>query len=341
MRAILFFVLLSGTVLTSFAQNEYEIIDTHPRLILSKEADLSLKFLFLENEEAKKIEQSLQSTANKLIEKDEINSSDIEKVIKSGNLNDLYLEVSTLSLAYRLFEDQKYSQKAAEYLVAICSLEGWMTYQPETAAKLTMICGIGYDWLFYALSRGDRELVRNTILQKGVNPILDLMTHHLNSISSERMLTVSSGAVLGSLAIADDFPVVNKKVVYRFLVNNQKTLETLRFASTVETYGKDWNDVATSLAMVLASMEKSLGHDFKITSLDNIRNFSSGYLNYVENDVNASQDQCVLLNPALLWFSKLNDNVKAREFYLENVKKLHLEPSQKTSLNYVCLLWMI
>jgi len=49
-------IMMAKTFTTSvtFSQDKLEIVTTHPRVILSKEAELSLQFLFLEKEDAGK-----------------------------------------------------------------------------------------------------------------------------------------------------------------------------------------------------------------------------------------------------------------------------------------------
>jgi hypothetical protein len=201
---------------------------------------------------------------------------------------------------------------------------------------------LGYDWLFYDLNRSDRELIRNSIVQKGLNPGLHALSEDINSIESNQMLIISSGLVLGGLAVADDFPDLNKKVIHRFLVNNQQTLQDLTFSKIREKYEGNWNENAGDLAMVLSSLNISLGHDFKITMLENIKSFSLEYLDFLENDTHPDQEKkSYILNPAILWFGKLNSNQEATDFYMDSVKKYHIDASPKTQLNYVCLLWMI
>ncbi len=343
MRRLFFTLVVIFTITTlSFSQDKYEIITSHPRVILSKEADLTLQFLFLENEGAREIQQSLKINADMLVEKDQIKISTIQEFIEENKLKRLFYEVSTLAMAYRLFEDVKYSNKVTEYLLAISSLESWGKAGFETLSDLAMINALGYDWLFYELTRADREIVRNAIVQKGLNPLLDAFVLNADTIPPAKILSVTSGMVLGSLAVADDFPELNKRAIYRFLVSNQRAIESLTFKSIMETYGEDWNKNAADLAMVLASLHISLGHDFNITTLENIKSFSSDYLSFLENDNHSENEkQQYILNPALLWFGKLNSNVKANEFFLESVKKYHLGAAQKTQLNYVCLLWMI
>jgi len=335
------------TVSSASAQDQFEIITSHPRIVLTKEAELSLQFLFLENEDASDIRKSLRLNADKFLDEKTPGANDVKELIQKGQLDNLFYKVSTLAMAYRLFEDDKYADKVSGYLVAICQLPNWQTDNLEITAGLTALCGLGYDWLYYYLNRENRELVRNSIIQKGLNPGLNEISNLADSAkyfgkNANKMLLVSSGLVLGSLSVADDFPEVNKKVVYRFLVNNKSTLEDLNFLKIRELYGDEWNKNISYLYMVLASLNASFGHDFKITSLDNIKSLSNDYLSYLEGQINASHDvKGYFLNPALLWFGKLNGNTETNEFYLQSVKKYHFGTGQKSQLDYTCLLWMI
>ena len=100
MRRLFFtiFVIFSMTILTSYAQEQYDIITSHPRVILSKEVELSLQFLFLESEDANTIKTSLQVSADKLVEGDKVSTQSIEKYIKENNLQQLFYDVSTLAM---------------------------------------------------------------------------------------------------------------------------------------------------------------------------------------------------------------------------------------------------
>jgi len=329
------------------AQDQYEVITSHPRIVLTKEAELTLQFLFLESEDANKIKASLRKNADLFVNEKPISSDFIKESVKKNSLNQTFYKITTLGMAYRLFEEDVYAQKMTEYLVAISSLPDWYPTDLAITSQLTTMTALGYDWLYYSLNRENRELIRNSIVQKGLNPGLAALSGKEESTdyyseNQDKMLMTSCGFVLGSLSVADDFPAINKKVIYRFLLNNQQTLEKFTFESFMEKYGDDWDITANYLAMTMASLNVSLGHDFKISALENVKAFSNDYLSYLESDVDSKDEKSnYVLNPALLWFSKLNSNTKANDFYLESVKKYHLKSGEKTQLNYLCLLWMI
>ena len=69
--------------------------------------------------------------------------------------------IVTLSLAYRIFEQDKYSDEAIDQMVYACSYPDWNPQHFLDVAEMTAAMAIGYDWNFYHMNLRERETIRN------------------------------------------------------------------------------------------------------------------------------------------------------------------------------------
>ena len=132
--------------------------------------------------------------------------------------------VYTLGLLYRLDGDKRFAERAKHELFAAAAFKDWNPSHFLDVAEMTHAFGIGYDWLFDALSAEERATLRTAIIEKGLKPsFVDTLpngargynwwlrvTHNWNQVCN-------GGLTVGALAIADEEPELAERVIHRAL----------------------------------------------------------------------------------------------------------------------------
>jgi hypothetical protein len=146
--------------------------------------------------------------------------------------------IYTLGLLYRLDGDKRFAERAKQELFAAAVFKDWNPSHFLDVAEMTHAFGIGYDWLFDALSSEERATLRTAIIEKGLQPSFVeklpntargynwwlTVTHNWNQVCN-------GGLTVGALAIADEEPELAERVMRRAL----DSIGRLIWAATITT----------------------------------------------------------------------------------------------------------
>ena len=336
---ILFFVLHSA----GFAQeNLYELKSGHPRIIMTKYGELALRFTVEEDPLAINLQNELKKDADKLLNGKEIKYSLDQNKSMLGISREYLKRILTLSLAYRMFEDDKYADKAIAHMMHVCTFPNWNPEYFLDVAEMTTALAIGYDWNYYHLDREERETIRNRIVEFGLMPGLDVYEnpgdkpHNWYEMKDNWSQVCAGGLILGALAVGEDFPDLSKKIIFQALKNLMPTLKLYEPDGVWNEGPEYWEYANTYLAMTISSLETALEHDFALSTLPGIDKTADYYFKTISaNDelFNAADSENAnrLMNPALFWFSKKYQLPDITAYYIGNLEKNVLPGSPEYS----------
>lgn len=125
----------------------------------------------------------------------------------------LYTSVDNLtrifycSYAYRMTGDEKYARRAIDEMLAAAAFDDWNPSHFLDTAEMTFALAIGYDWCYPVLSDGEKTVIRNAIIEKGLK-------HGLDERYNKRWLgknanwnqVCCAGMLFGALAVEDYAP---------------------------------------------------------------------------------------------------------------------------------------
>lgn len=311
---ILFFVLFSVTA-GQAQQNPYDFKIGHPRIIMNKYHELALRFTMMEDPLAGKLKAELKKDADALLNSKNIKYGLDKNKSMMAISREYFRRIFILSMAYRVFEEDKYSDKAINMMMHVCTYPDWNPQYFLDVAEMTAALAIGYDWNFYHLNLREKETIRNKIVENGLQPGLDVynnqegkphlwykMNNHWNQVCA-------AGLILGALAVGEDFPDLKNSIIYQAIKN---------LVSTIEFYEPDgaWFEgpgpahyANTYLAMAISAMQSALEHDFGLADRPGFNKASTFYVNtlspagYVFNFAETETHEPPV--PAVLfWFSK-------------------------------------
>jgi len=339
--------------MASAQQNPYEYITGHPRIIMSKYDELALRFIMLEDPLAAKLKAELKKDADKLLSAKDLKYSR-DKNGSIGESSEEYLKrILTLSLAYRIFEDEKYSDKAIDQMLDACAFPDWNPGYFIDAATMTAALAIGYDWNFYRLDLRQNETIRNRILEFGLNPGLEVyknpegktlvwfkMDNYWNQVCA-------SGLILGALAVGDDFPDVKNQALYHAVRNLLPTIELYEPDGVWAQGPASWVLANNYLTMAMSAMTASLGHDFGLSSRPGMDKAASWYTKMTGPsgktfNFGLSSAKQITIAPALAWYSGIYDENLPNKLFRSQIEK-QLSGNvlyRKDALFYLSLPWI-
>ena len=148
----------------------------HPRLFLTKETIPDLKKKVTEDKYCREWFETVKKNADRYIEAEPLKyqlsgvrllyvSREAKSRIKSG------------ALVYLLTGDSKYADLAVETLMTVCKFSDWNPYHFLDVAEMSEGVAIGYDWLYDYLSIDQKTLIKEKLINYGLNEIMRDFTY--------------------------------------------------------------------------------------------------------------------------------------------------------------------
>jgi len=235
----------------------------HPRLLVLDEDIARLKRQIDEDPTAKAYFEHIKSVGDKLIAE----PPSERKLIGPRLLHvsrQVLGRVATWGGLYRLTGDAKYAKRCRDEMLAAAAFEDWNPSHFLDTAEMSNALGIGYDWVFAALSDSERRAIRTAIVEKGLKPGLKVYqsksgwptrTNNWNQVCN-------GGLTVGALAIADEEPGIARQIVdYARKSIPIAMKEYAPDGGIVEGPGY-WSYATNYTAFYLAAVQSALATDF-------------------------------------------------------------------------------
>ncbi len=150
---------------------------SHPRLIMTESELERVRQMIKSEPLARAWHAKLRQQAEKMLDEPtvEYKLNGPRLLAQSRRCLD---RVYTLGLLYRLDGDKRFAERAKQELFAAAAFQDWNPSHFLDVAEMTHAFGIGYDWLFDALSAEERATLRTAIIEKGLKPsLVDKLSH--------------------------------------------------------------------------------------------------------------------------------------------------------------------
>jgi hypothetical protein len=219
--AIFLLLLVTDNILaqTSINQtyNDTVIVDklpSHPRLFFPKGQETEIFKKAGKNSLLADLIVTLRMEADKNL------NLPLQKFTAEGKLlkeaREQISRVLTLSMAYRLFKEEKYAAKVQEELLNVCGFISWSPSHFLDDAEMTTAVAIGYDWCYDYLKPATRNIIEKAILEKAFAPawpIYEMEGKTPFNRENNWNMVCNSGMVNGALAIGDKYPSEAEKIL--------------------------------------------------------------------------------------------------------------------------------
>ena len=250
------------------------VSSTHPRLLFNKVEEKEVKKLIKKDPLAGKLASFLKEKADSMVVLPQL-TYDLNKY---GNI--LYTSrayvtrLGTLSLAYRLYGEQKYLDAVNKTLLWICGYKDWDPKHFLDTAEMTTAVAIAYDWLFDALPESTRQKVKESIYKNAISIVLREYEKGGPGSWAKREtnwnVVCNTGMTLGALAVAEDYPKETATILEnaaRYMPNCLKHFAPDGVCYESLTY---WGYTTSYLALYLKAVEQNGGDQAGIGQLPGI-----------------------------------------------------------------------
>lgn len=249
----------------------------HPRLILTDERVAEIRKVTATDPLAASYLQDLKATGESILEQ-----KPVERVLIGPRLLDksrtAFSRITTLGLLYRLDGDPKWAKRAIEEMKTAAEFSDWNPSHYLDTAEMTAALGLGYDWLYDAMTPEERAVIGKALIEKGLSTSLPLYSGHSRPVwaaNSNWNCVCNGGMIVGSLAIADINPQLSEEVLFNALNCLERVLPTYA-PDGAWPEGPAYWDYATSYTLyAVYSLKSALGTDFGIMEKPGMR--QTGY----------------------------------------------------------------
>ncbi|HSL87008.1 MAG TPA: hypothetical protein VK861_08750, partial [Bacteroidales bacterium] len=283
----------------------------HPRILLLSGGEADIRKSIASDEIREKIHLFILGECDKILE-----APPVERVLIGRRLLDKSREalrrIFYLSYGWRMTADSRYLERAEDEMLAISGFTDWNPSHFLDVAEMTMAAAIGYDWLYKALPKDSREIVRNAIIEKGLKPSLLpensgwlKATHNWNQVCN-------AGMTYGALAVYEEDPKLAADIIERASASILLPMEDYEPDGTYPEGYSYWGYGTTFNIMFLSAVETLYGRDTKTVTgpgflktagyLENMTGPTGICFNYSDAGQGGS------LHPAMFWFAdRLSD----------------------------------
>lgn len=222
--------------------------------------------------------------------------------------------VLTLSLAYRLFDEDRYRDRAVAELRAAAAFPDWNPSHFLDVAEMTTAFALGYDWLYEALSAEERAFIEQAIREHGLRPGLeryenDVWWREQNPNNWNQVC--NAGLLLGALATAEQDPALARAITAHARASIPYGMAAYAPEGQYIEGPTYWNYGTTYNALLIAALGSALDTDWDLLDMPGFRETGAfrihtlsptrRYFNYADAGLHGSP------SPTLMWLGQAVD----------------------------------
>lgn len=258
--------LLTLSAGNALAQADLSRLADHPRLLLPKGAEKKLLKQINRDAVWKEIHTATLGEADRII------TLPVSERIKTGmrllavsreNLRRIFI----LSYAYRMTGQEKYLVRAEQEMLKAASFSDWNPSHFLDVGEMTMALGVGYDWLFPALSEASRRTIREAIVKKGFKPSYDTAYNWFVDAEHNWNQVCNGGLAFGAIAVAESEPEWAQKIIDRAI---DKVRLPMRHYAPDGAYPEGpgyWGYGTLFNVLLIGGLESTFGTDYGLSQM--------------------------------------------------------------------------
>ena len=295
----------------AFGQVKDVKMPVHPRILLLQDEEKAILKNIASDQNWAKLNQVIIDESNKIIPLPTLERIQIGRRLLDKS-RECLRRVFFLSYAYRITKDKKYLNRAEKELIKVSQFSDWNPSHFLDVAEMTMGVAIGYDWLYDDLAVSSKEIIKEAILKKGIEPSYDTKYNSWLKASHNWNQVCNAGMAYGALAIYEDNQTLAKQVIDRAIESIKLPMEDYKpEGSYPEGYGY-WGYGTSFNVMFLSAIQKVFSTDFGLSE-------TAGFLKtagYFQNMIGSSGKNFNYsdsgggsgLSPSMFWFANKTQN---------------------------------
>ena len=313
--SFLIFFLLLVTIVPAQTQDKKEVnlkkVPAHPRLLLLRGEEQEIHEAIKKNETWKKMHEAFLAESDRMIDLPVLQRIQIGRRLLDKS-RECIRRIFHLSYAYRMTGEEKYLRRAEKEMLTVAHFTDWNPSHFLDVAEMTLGLSIGFDWLYDNLSAESKTIIREAIVNKGLQPSLVndyngwlRATHNWNQVCN-------AGMAFGALAVSSDYPALAKQILDRALNTIHLPMEEYKpDGAYPEGYGY-WGYGTSFNVLFLHAMEKAFSSDFGFSEMPGFLQAAAFRLHMIGatglpfnwGDAGTSGG----LSPAMFWFAEKNND---------------------------------
>lgn len=258
--------LLTLSAGNALAQADLSRLADHPRLLLPKGTEKKLLKQINRDAVWKEIHTATLGEADRII------TLPVNERIKTGirllavsreNLRRIFI----LSYAYRMTGQEKYLVRAEQEMLKAASFSDWNPSHFLDVGEMTMALGVGYDWLYPALSEASRRTIHEAIVEKGFKPSYDTAYNWFVDAEHNWNQVCNGGLAFGAIAVAESEPEWAQKIIDRAI---DKVRLPMRHYAPDGAYPEGpgyWGYGTLFNVLLIGGLESTFGTDYGLSQM--------------------------------------------------------------------------
>ncbi len=279
--------------------------NVHPRLIMTEERFAMLRSHIGDGSVTDTLLKDLRSEAENIISrKANKPAEEAIKYAKDGDEGILEMSkkvqrnVATFALAYNIFGDKKYARYAYADLEAACNFPDWNPHHFLDTAELCTAFAYAYDWLYHWMTPEQRDLIRTTLIEKGLKQVMVDYTKskneysrsyywYLNNEGDNWQFVCTGGTNLAALAIADESDardIASQVITYSY--KRAYYCVRLGYGAVDGSYKEGlgyWDYATYYLGLQSSALKSATGTDYGLADFDGVERSADWVLSMSSN----------------------------------------------------------
>lgn len=310
-------------------------IPDHPRLLFTHDREMEIKKLESNDQFLCNLLNYLKEEADALLkERTMAYPANVSSILPVSREH-IY-RIITLSLAYRMFGDPRYAEKAQDNLVNVCNYPDWGPMHYLDVAEMSTAVAIGYDWLYDFMPYDVRCLIAKSIKNRALLPALkEYETGSLVWGKRETNWNVvcNTGMAIAALAVAEDEPDMAGKIIKEAVGNVPLCLKYFSPDGVCYEGPGYWYYTMVNLAMLVSCLDDNLKTDFGLSNLSGIDKTASYYASSVSPsglifNFGDTYRNVPNYGPCYFFFSRRYGLPQVAEFYRKLIGDVMLSPDK-------------
>lgn len=200
---------------------DFSKISPHPRLLMKSE-DLKRILKDIEtHQEMRAIHEAVIKDARNILKKPLIERKDEGIRMRTGG--ELFSRMSTLGYAYRATGEKIFAERARDEVINIQKLKDWNPTHFLDTATAALGMAIAYDWFFDFFDNDIKNIIKNEINSKAINPYLTRKLFWITGKSVNNWNQVcNSGILCAALALYETDKSFYEKIIRNTIASNEE-----------------------------------------------------------------------------------------------------------------------
>lgn len=322
---------------SSFAQTSLPItfgqnMPEHPRLF-ANQAKLSL-LKTQKDEASKQLLNLLKIEADKYLVADKIVYPSTG--FKFYVLRQVQGRILALALAYRVFGEKKYFERAKKELIEISELPDWCPSHFLDVGEGALAAGVGLDWLYDELSVEEREKIKSAIVKNALLPSLEIKEDAKSWVNNSNNWNpvCHGGLTVAALAIAESEPVLSKRIIERAIKYLPNAGNEYHPDGSYPEGPSYWSYGTSFYVITIEALRTAMGFSYDLEKKQGFlktADYKKHMLGTIGEEFNYSDYHIENLNePIMLWFGK---ELNRADLAADEIKKINQFIQQEIDAN--------